>query len=295
MRALLIVSALWVCGTASAQIQRPSASPRSILQQRVGLVDVTVDYGRPGVKGRTIFGELEPYGRVWRTGANASTKITFSGDVVIDKKEVPAGTYGLYTIPQRKQWTIILSKNSKLWGAGGYQESDDLIRVEVKPKKLKQVCETLTIDFERHHPNGADLSISWDKIKVVLPIFVDSDQQVLAEIERKLKEPVASIKAATWFDAGMFYYEKSLDLKQAESWIGKAVQASPNAFWYLYYHAEVAFARKQHSDARSRAEAALAKANASTSDFGYIAKSKLLLAKIKRESRGRGSKSRPRR
>lgn len=278
---VILLASIGLSPSADAQIKKAPASPRSKVEQQVGLVKATVDYGRPGVKGRKIFGGLEPYGKVWRTGANASSKVTFDGDVQIQKTQVPAGTYGLYTIPNRASWTIILSKNSKLWGAGGYNPSDDLARFEVKIEKLKDHRESLEIGFEKFHANGADLFIAWEKTKVSLPVFVDSDAQVIAEIKSKIENPSAPPTAQTFYDAGMFYYEKKIDLKQAATWIEKAMELNPKAFWYVYNRAEIAYILKDKKTAKSLAQKSLQMATEAGSDFGYIARSKMLLAKLK--------------
>ncbi|WP_373398262.1 DUF2911 domain-containing protein [Algoriphagus halophilus] len=120
------------------QIEMPQASPSAKIAQKVGLTDVTVSYSRPSKKGRKIFGELVPYGAIWRTGANGATVLSFSTDVKIQGKDVPKGQYALYSIPDKKSWTIILSKNTKLWGAIGYNPEEDLIRFEVSPTKTKK-------------------------------------------------------------------------------------------------------------------------------------------------------------
>lgn len=264
----------------NAQINRPSASPRVQVTQQISLITATLDYGRPGVKGRKIFGELEPYGKVWRTGANASTKISFSGQVKVGKTTLPAGDYALYTIPGKKSWTVIFSKSTNLWGAGGYKQSNDALRIDVPVKKLKTPAESLSIDFERFHANGADLFISWERSKIVVPVHVDSDATVLAEIDQKIKKSDSEPSAQTFFDAGMFYYEKDVDLRQAEAWIERAVELKPDAFWFVYYQAELAHAMGQKAKAKKCVGKALKAAKASSADFGYIAKCTLLMKKL---------------
>ena len=266
-----------------AQIEKPAASPRGKITQKVGLVEVSVDYGRPGVKGRKIFGTLEPYGKVWRTGANASTKVTFAGEVEIEGQPVPAGTYGLYTIPGKRKWIVILSKNSQRWGAGGYDEAEDLLRFEVKPTALKDLRETLTIDFEAFHSGGADLTIAWEKTKIRIPIQVDRDAAIFAEIAARLGENAGGKEpsAQTYFDAGLFYFEKNHELPQAARWIDRAMELKPGAFWYVYSRAELALAMRDRKSAKQHASRALEMAKKSNSDFGYVAKCSMLLEKLK--------------
>lgn len=267
--------------TVDAQIDKAPASPRARLTQQVGLTEVSLDYGRPGVKGRRIFGGLEPYGRVWRTGANASTKIGFGDDVTFGGHAVPKGTYALYTIPGEAEWTVLLHGKTDLWGAGGYDEANDVARVRVPVVERADLQETLLIDLEGFHQDGAELVIVWEHTKVSVPIGVDTESRVIAQIEEKIFESGGEVSAATYFDAGMYFYEKRIDLEQAAEWVDRAVGLEPEAFWRVYYQAEIAHARDDRQKARVCAEKALELATASPrGDFGFIAKCKLLLEKL---------------
>src|SRR5271154_1505683 len=151
----------------------PAASPGCTLKQRVGLTDIEVDYSRPGKKGRTIFGGIVPYGQVWRTGANAATKITFSTPVKLDGQDVPAGSYALFTIPGEDEWTIILSKNASQFGAFQYDSKDDLVRFKVAPVELSESIETFTIEFNHIRDESAVLNLVWDKAVVPIKIEIE--------------------------------------------------------------------------------------------------------------------------
>lgn len=274
-------SALFLfAGLASAQIDKPSLSPRGRLAQELSLVRATIDYGRPSKRGRDIFGSLEPFGRVWRTGANQCTTLALTGDVKIGTQAVPAGTYSLFTIPGKKSWTFILNRNPKLWGAGGYDPALDLLRFDVKPERTKDTTETLTIDFSGFHANGADLTIRWDRTQIRVPVFVDVDEQVLTQIDERVRKAKGKVKAQSYFDAAMFLYQKDRDLKDAAAWMKRAVAGNPNAFWFAYYQAELAHHMKDKKTARASAERALAMAKKSAADYGYIAKCELLLKKL---------------
>lgn len=268
-------------GTAQAQINKPAASPRAQLTQQVGLTTVNVDYSRPGVKGRKIFGELEAYGAVWRTGANACTTIEFANNAMVAGQEVPAGKYSMFTIPEKDKWTFILNKNVTLWGAAGYDPKEDLMRVEVPVQVQSKLRETLTIDFENFHTNGADLTVAWENVAIAVPIVVESDALVFAEIDAKVIQAKGPISARTYFDAAMFYYEKGKDLPKAAEWLDKAVEMTPEAFWQVYYQAELALALGNKDKAKSCVEASMKLAKESpTGDFGYVAKGAALLEKI---------------
>jgi len=181
---------------------------------------------------------LIPYDKVWRTGANSSTKITIDQDVTFSGNEIPAGTYGLYSIPGEKEWTIIVHNNERLWGAGNYNEENDLVRFKVPVIQLKDYRETLSINFEKFNANGADLVIQWENSKVKIPVYVNSDILVFKQIEGKLINATGEVNAQTYFDAASFYYEKNKNLPIAVKWFDKVVELRPNAFWFRYYRAE---------------------------------------------------------
>ena len=150
---------------------KPAASPTATFSQKVGLTDVTIVYSRPSKKGRKIMGELVPYGKVWRTGANATTKITFSDDVKIGGKDLAAGTYAFWTIPGESEWTVIFNKDIKS-GAGNYQESEDALRVNVKSSKIAETVETFLISIEHNKPNSAVIEVIWESTLIHVPLEV---------------------------------------------------------------------------------------------------------------------------
>lgn len=268
-----------------AQINKPSLSPRIVTEQQVGLANFKLEYGQPNKQDREIFGALIPYGKLWRTGANAATKITLDTEVTLAGNTVPPGTYGLYSIPGKKEWTIIIHKNSKLWGAGGYKDSENLLRFTVPATPLKDTLETFSIHFENFNTNGGDMVIAWENTKVTIPVFVDSDALIFKEIDTKITNATGDISAQTYFDAAQFYYHKNVQLEKAKQWFDKAIEMRPNAFWYVYYRAELAYHLKDLKTAKAYAEKSLSAAKASTSsDYGYISKNTLLLEKIATKS-----------
>ena len=284
LRIYALITIFSISYSALAQINKPGLSPRVEVTQKIGLATVKLDYGRPSMKGREIFGSLIPYGKVWRTGANSSTKISFDRDVVIKNKTIPKGEYALYSIPDEKEWTIIIHGNNKLWGAGNYKEENDFARFQFPIQKLTESQKTLSIDFENLNANGGDLTIAWENTKVVVPIFIDTDELIFKEIEEKLINATGEISAATYFDAAQFYYEKEKELNKAVEWFDKAINLRPNAFWYVYYRAEIAYKLNDKKTAKTMAEKSLQMAKASPAgDFGYIAKNELLLKSIKTE------------
>lgn len=267
-----------------AQIEQPSLSPKVTTQQKVGLATITLTYGQPSVKGRKIFGSLIPYGRLWRTGANASTKITTDKEIKVANHIIPAGTYGLYSIPSEKEWTIILHKNSNLWGSAGYKKENDLIRFTVPAIKTKDTRETFYIGFQDFTVDGAALIILWENTEIKIPFTVNSDRIIENQIASKITNATQPVKAQTYFDAAQYYYQKSKNLTTALQWFTKAEELRPNAFWYTYYKAELALKLNKTTIAKQGAEKCLTAAkNSPSTDYGYIAKCSLLLKEINRK------------
>jgi len=214
------------------KIDFPAPSPKSTLEQRVGVTDIKIEYYRPGVKGRKIFGGLEPYGVVWRTGANNPTKITFSTPVKFGGTEVPAGTYGLYSIPGDKEWAVIINKiGEKDWGAYAYNAQNDLARAKVKPVMLAQPVETFTIDINDIKAESATLNLSWEKTRVPVKIEVDTVSKLKPQIEAVM---ASDAPKKPYFQAAMFYYENGGDLKKALEWMDAGLKEQPEAFYMVY-------------------------------------------------------------
>ena len=186
MKKLLFTVLLSASFVVSAQYTLPSASPRAKVEQQFSVSKVSVDYGRPGVKGRKIFGELVPYGKVWRAGANSSTKITFGQPVIFGGKPVAAGTYGLYILPTDKDWKIILNKDSQSWGTA-YDEKLNLLDVSVPVQKMADKQEWFEIALNPVNDNSVDLVIKWDHVKASVPIQAENEGK-LNRIVEKLKE-----------------------------------------------------------------------------------------------------------
>ncbi len=191
----------------------PAPSSTQVITQNLGLGKVTLTYSRPNVRGRKIFGVTEPYNTVWRTGANSATTIAFTDDVTIEGHKVAAGTYGLFSIPGMDQWTMILSKNSKQWGAYTYKESDDYLRFNITPEKLSENVETLTMQFTDVFPTTANLHIKWEHTGLLMHLTTNIDARVMANIDSAMqtdKKP--------YYDAVIYYYNNNKDMNKALLW-----------------------------------------------------------------------------
>lgn len=235
---------------AQAQIEIPQASPKATLKTKVGLTEVQIEYSRPGLKGRNekIFGELIPYGEVWRTGANESSKITFKDKVSIKGQELPAGTYALYTIPGKDEWTVIFSNKTELWGNSGYQAEDDALRVQVKPSTIPYPKETFTIDFSGYTNNSAKLTISWDNTEIAVPVETEVDANVMAQIEAAM-----SVNPTTYFQAASYYFQNGKDLNQALQWVNQALEKREH-FVFYNLKSKILAQQKEYKEAIKAAE-----------------------------------------
>ena len=216
-----------------ARVSTPAPSPSSKLNQMVGLTDVTVDYSRPGMKGRNIFGDLVPYGKTWRTGANANTKITFSTDVTIGDKNVAAGTYAVYTVPNKDSWDIMLYADSKNWGTP--QKWDDakvVAKVSANVIKMPMKIETFTITLDDLTNTSANLGLLWEDVYVAMPFTVPTDKAVMASIDEVLK---GKPNARAYYDAAVYFKSADKDINQAKTWVDKAIEMSKDdpKFWML--------------------------------------------------------------
>ncbi len=214
-----LVSGATIAPAAAQQIDVPRPSPNATVSQMIGLTEVTVHYSRPGVKGRKVWGELVPYKEVWRTGANENTTITFSTPVEIGGKELAAGTYGLQTIPDTASWTVIFSKDAKLWGAFDYKKENDALRVEVKPQPAETSQERMSFDFTDLSDNSATLELRWEKLAV--PIKIGSDTN------KNLK---ASIRWQSPYQAANYCVQANSCLDEAGRWLDASIALDDNFF-----------------------------------------------------------------
>jgi hypothetical protein len=203
-----------------AQLTPAPSSTQTIIQD-FGLGKITLTYSRPNVKGRKIFGYTEPYNAVWRTGANAATTITFTDDVTLDGHKVAAGTYGLFSIPTEGQWTIILNKNAKQWGAYDYNAADDYLRFTVKAIKINELVETLTLQFTNVFPTSADLNLLWEHTALTIHLTTDIDTRVMARIDSAMQT-----NNKPYYDAIIYYWNNNKDMTKALPW-AQALQTAP--------------------------------------------------------------------
>ena len=281
--AVVAAVTLLAAPTAQAQIITPQASPKSTVSQRVGLTDITIAYSRPGVKARNIFGTTVPFGKRWRTGANATTSIMFSDDVMIEGKKVAAGEYGLYTIPNKTEWLVVLNKNTKLGAdVDGFKDDQDVARFTIKPYKVASKVETFTIDFADLTPATANVTMEWEMTGAKFKVTADVDTKVMTQIDEKITK-AATPAPGDLAAAAVYYFDNNKDLKQALAWMEKANAAEPTKFWNLNTEAKIRLKMKDYAGATKAAEASKKGALAATPPNGvYVKINEELMAEAKK-------------
>lgn len=264
---------------ASAQVNMPQPSPTQRLKQDFGMGEIVLTYSRPSLKDRTVFGnnsELAPLGKLWRTGANAATRLHFNDFVNIGGKDLDSGTYVLYTIPGDKQWTIIINKGIDNWGTDGYTDSADVVRFTVPSHTLNiPPVETFTMGFSNIKFESCDLTLMWDKTVVMVPITTKIKDRLRKQIEDALKND----KKPPYWSAANFYYEWDKDYSKALTNINAAIEKNPDAFWMYLLKAKIEAAQNNKAGAKADALKCKELATAQKND-DYIKQADKLIASL---------------
>ncbi len=278
MKKLILTSVLastLVLGSTAQQISFPQPSPTASVSQNFATSKIEINYSRPSVKGRTVFGDVVPFGKLWRTGANGATTVSFGEDVKINGTNVKAGKYGLLTIPNQNEWTVILTKDLNVTSEGAYKQENDAARINVKPAKLNYTVETFTIEVANIKDKACDIEIKWANTAAVLNVTADYDAAISKQIEDAMSKDTRP-----YFQAANYYFENGKDLNKALAWVNKAVEANPKAFWQVLLKAKIQRALKDYNGAIATAEQGLALAKEASSD-PYIKMNETLIAEIK--------------
>ena len=232
---LVLIMAAGLCTTQAQTLKIPAPSPSQTIKQAFALSDVTVDYSRPGAKGRVVYGDVVPFGKVWRTGANGSTKFTFGDDVKIEGVELKAGTYALYSIPNKDSWDLMFYKDLNLNGnVNDYKAENEVIRVKVKPSQLPMFVETFTINFADVKSNSLVVELIWENTRVAFNVTEEIDTKIMKNIETAL-----AVDSRPYIQAASYYYEADKDQKKALEWANKAIEQNPKAFWAVALKAKI--------------------------------------------------------
>jgi hypothetical protein len=230
-----------------AQAKYPRVSPLAKTTQTVGITDMTVTYSRPGVKGRVIWGELVPYDEVWRTGANEATTFEVSTEVTVAAVKIPAGKYSLFTIPSREEWTVVINKNPNTWGANNYKAEEDVVRFKVKPEPAEHQ-EWMIFTFDNLTKSSIDLVLRWEKVRISIPIAVNTDDLVINAAKNELGWQPASRAAS-------YCLENNVSLEEGKKWIDRSLAVEKN-YWNLTLKARYwAFDKKYKEAIKTMQEA----------------------------------------
>lgn len=276
MKKIILAGIVFTCCTLSniAQVKMPAPSPIQTIKQDFGMGNIEVTYSRPNTKGRKIFGDLVPYNKLWRTGANAATKIVFTDAVELGGKKLDSGTYVLYTIPNMDSWEVIINKGLTNWGVDGYKESEDVIRFRVEPVKSKPAVETLTMQFINVKPASCELQVMWAKTSISIPVTTNIKDRLKAQIEAAMltdKKP--------YWQAAQFYKEYDDNLAKALDNCNKAVAENDKAFWIWLYKAKIEKEMGDKAGAKLSAQKSLALSKEAKND-DYVKMNEELLRKL---------------
>lgn len=218
-------------GGLKAQIAHPRISPLAVVEQQIGLSNIKVVYSRPAVRGRTIMGDLVPYGRIWRVGANESTKFSVDTPVKIKGELLLPGTYALYAFPKKEVWEIAFHGNTGHWGDGrdAYDPKEDIFRIQVVPETLSTIQENFLISFDRIDHNGMDMIWKWEYTKISIPVEVDTHTLMLEEIKRQIQ---SNPSPQTYYESARYLQEQDQDLETALDYLNKAIQLGGDTYYY---------------------------------------------------------------
>ncbi len=245
-----VIAAITSSSVNAQQLKVPAPSPLQTVKQAFALSDITLEYSRPSAKGRVIYGDVVPFGKVWRTGANGATKITFGEDVKVEGTEVKAGTYAIYSVPNIDSWEIMLYKDLTMGGdVASYKKENELLRFVVKPTAMTEKVETFTIDIANVASNSANVELVWEKTRVAFKVTADIDSKIMKTIESTVVKD-----SKPYYQAASYYYENDKDLKLAAEWVDKAIANNPKAYWVVLLKAKIQFKAKDLKGAAISAE-----------------------------------------
>lgn len=251
----MLVCMLLCTEVSIAQVRLPAASPLTQIKTTIGLTDVDISYSRPMAKDRKIFGDVVPFDKMWRTGANMATKISFSDDVRIEGKTLPKGTYALFTIPREKNWTIIFNKNPNQWGTGDYKESENAFVFEVSAQKIPKHTESFTIECNPLDNRTAEMILSWANTSVSFMVEADIDDRIIKSIQTSLQ-----VNPSDYYNAALYYHETGRELDTALGWMNQALsiwsEQGNEPYWVFYRKALLLKDMKKKQDALDTAKKA---------------------------------------
>ena len=250
--ALLVTAAVALTFANAQQLTTPQPSPTQVVKQNFGVGFIELNYSRPAKKDRKIMGDLVPFGKVWRTGANAATTLTFSEDVTIGGKEIKAGKYGMLTIPDATKWTIIISKDVNVSQPADYKPENDVVRVMADVVTTPFTVENFTINFASITGSSCNIEMMWENTYLQFPVTTGTDKKVMGQIDNLMNKD-----NKPYFNAASYYYDNGKDLNQALAWVNKALETNKEAFWMYLLKARIL--KKTGDNAGSKTAAMMTK------------------------------------
>ena len=275
----LLLSALLIAGMSNLwaqDLKLPALSPTTKINQEFSTSSIDISYSRPSMRGRKVFGDVVRYGEVWRTGANAATKIKFGEDVEIGGQNVKAGEYALYTIPGKEEWEIILNKGVGNWGNAGYNTADDVARFKVPARMMEKNVQTFTIEIASITYNSCKLELMWEKTKVIIPIVAHNEERLNASIDKAINNP-----NIPYFQAANYYFETNQNLDKANMYVDKALETSPKAFYMWYLKARIEAKLGHKHEAIEAAHKSIENAKGTAFEQDYVHNNEKLIAELK--------------
>jgi hypothetical protein len=280
MKTLALLPILFISTITFSQISFPNPSPMQTIRQNFGMSAVEITYSRPGVKGRKIIGHNEPYGRVWRTGANQPTTVRFLSPVEIKGNKLDSGTYVLYTIPTEKDWTVIFNKGVKNWGSDQYKQEEDVCRFTVTPERKRKPLETFTVQVDNVKPESCDISVAWKDWMISIPVTTSVKEPLRQQVEADLQKPTPG-----YYVAAQFYYEYDHNNAKALEMIDKAIASNEAAgrkpYWQYYYKARILKDLGKKSEAIEQANLSAKYAKEQGNRNNYVQQSEDLIKTLK--------------
>ncbi|RYY98785.1 MAG: DUF2911 domain-containing protein [Chitinophagaceae bacterium] len=274
-RIYVTIAASCLMLAANAQpLRTPAPSPSQMIRQDFGVSSVELNYSRPVMRGRTIMGDLVPYGKVWRTGANSATRLKFSDDVTIGGQPLKAGEYAVFTIPGQREWEIIINKGTANWGTD-YKQEGDVVRFKAPVSATSSPVESFTIQFANVKPTTMDIQMMWDRTLVTIPVAVDIDKKIMGQIDQLMNRD-----NRPYFNAAMYYMENGKDMNQALAWLEKAAEGNPDAYWIQHQRANALAKLGRKQDAVAAAQKSMDMARKAGND-DYVRLNEKLIASLK--------------
>ena len=276
----LFLSVIFVAASmatyAQSSLKLPALSPTAKISQDFSVSNIEISYSRPSMRGRKIFGDLVPYGKVWRTGANSATKLKIGEDMEINGQKIKAGEYALYTIPDKDSWRIILNTGVGNWGAEGYSSENDVAHFTVKPGKLEEDVQTFSINITDITFNTCKIELVWERTKVVLSVVANNGDAVAANIDKAINHP----PTIPYFQVANYYYETNQNTDMANSYVNKALEQDPKAYYMWYLKARIEKRLGHNDEAIAAAKKSMELAAGTAFEGDYIHNNTVLIDEI---------------